>query len=365
MPAPLSERMAGRLAIVREIGTNDPDLNAAKVSLGMLRELGTDLRLRVPTAFLRLGSVAAAAIVFKSASVELQLTVTPRVEPGPTSSHGQTASFPHAAKEAAKKQMGKTMKKKRRVDDPTSDDDENDSNYDEHASTIGESSVAGGSHTMDILDASDIDEDFDSTSWNIAKKKWKSDEYVRAQNTSVYAQDADSPIPHFMLSLTQSHLLSKVMMHMRKNMRKKIPSGSHGLLHLLYRLLRTFRLSYPKSRALIQAGIYVFHTSFAQHYHTPMMQQLNTMQQNMGQMRTNVEALNTQFQTMTTNYNNLHNDYQTMSTNYTTLHNDYQTLQQEFHDFSSHMYGVFPRPPPPPGYMPYPYYPLAPPPVDE
>ncbi|GJN09656.1 hypothetical protein PR202_ga27681 [Eleusine coracana subsp. coracana] len=35
-PAPPSERIAGRLAIVREIGADDPDLNAAKVSLGVL-----------------------------------------------------------------------------------------------------------------------------------------------------------------------------------------------------------------------------------------------------------------------------------------------------------------------------------------
>jgi hypothetical protein len=95
----------------------------------------------------------------------------------------------------------------------------------------------------------------------------------------------------------------------------------------------------------IQVGIASFHSSYNEQYHQPVMQQFDTLNANIGVVWSDVESLTNQFGH---------------------LSRSVQNMQQQFTGFSDHFFNVFPHGPPPPGYMPYPYYhPMPPPPPPE
>jgi hypothetical protein len=101
----------------------------------------------------------------------------------------------------------------------------------------------------------------------------------------------------------------------------------------------------PHIMNVVQQGIQVsmasFHSSYNEHYHQPIMQQFDTLNANVGAIRSDVDSFTSQFRHLSTSV---------------------QNMQQQFIGFSDHFFNVFPHGPPPLGYMPYPYYHLMPPP---
>jgi hypothetical protein len=95
----------------------------------------------------------------------------------------------------------------------------------------------------------------------------------------------------------------------------------------------------------IQQGMQVsmasFHSSYNEQYHQPVMQQFDTLNANLGDVRSDVDSLTNQFGNLSASM---------------------QNMQQQFTGFFDHFFKVFPSGPPPLGYMPYPYYYLMPPP---
>jgi hypothetical protein len=86
----------------------------------------------------------------------------------------------------------------------------------------------------------------------------------------------------------------------------------------------------------------LYHSSYNEQYHQPVMQQFDTLNANIGAVQSDVDSLTNQFGHLSTSV---------------------QNMQQQFTGFSDHFFNAFPRGPPPPGYMPYPYYhPMPPPP---
>jgi hypothetical protein len=88
-------------------------------------------------------------------------------------------------------------------------------------------------------------------------------------------------------------------------------------------------------------------SSYNEQYHQPVMQNFETLNANLGAVRSDVDSLTNQFGNLSTNV---------------------QNIQQQFMGFTDHFYNVFPSGPPPPGYMSYPYYqsiPHQPPPEDD
>jgi hypothetical protein len=95
----------------------------------------------------------------------------------------------------------------------------------------------------------------------------------------------------------------------------------------------------------MQAGMASFHSSFNEQYHQPIMQQFDSLNANLGAVRSDVDSPTNQFGTLSTSV---------------------QNIQPQLMRFTDHFYNVFPRGPPPPGYMAYPYYhPVPPPPPPE
>jgi hypothetical protein len=92
----------------------------------------------------------------------------------------------------------------------------------------------------------------------------------------------------------------------------------------------------------IQVGMTSFHSSYNEQYHQPVMQQFDTLNANIGVVRSDVHSLTNQFGHLSTSV---------------------QNIQQQFMGFPDRLFNVFPHGPPPPDYMPYPYYhPMPPPP---
>jgi hypothetical protein len=91
----------------------------------------------------------------------------------------------------------------------------------------------------------------------------------------------------------------------------------------------------------MQAGMASFHSSFNEQYHQPVMQQFDSLNANLDAVQSDVNSLTNQFGTLSTSV---------------------QNIQQQFTGFTDHFCSVFPRGPPPPGYMAYPYYHPMPPP---
>jgi hypothetical protein len=85
----------------------------------------------------------------------------------------------------------------------------------------------------------------------------------------------------------------------------------------------------------MQADMASFHSSYHEQYHQPVMQQFDTLNANIGVVQSDVDSLTNQFGHLSTSV---------------------QNIQQQFMGFSDHFSNVFPCGPPPPGYMPYPYY---------
>jgi hypothetical protein len=95
----------------------------------------------------------------------------------------------------------------------------------------------------------------------------------------------------------------------------------------------------------MQVGMARFHSSYNEQYHQTVMQQFDTLNANIGAIRSDMDSLINQFGHLSTSV---------------------QNMQQQFTGFSNHFFNIFPREPPPPGYMPYPYYhPMPPPPPPE
>jgi hypothetical protein len=95
----------------------------------------------------------------------------------------------------------------------------------------------------------------------------------------------------------------------------------------------------------MQAGMASFHSSYNEQYHQPVMQRFDSLHANLGAIRSDVDSRSNQFGHLSTGL---------------------QHIQQQFTGFIDHFYNVFPRGPPPLGYMPYPYYhPMLPPPPPE
>jgi hypothetical protein len=93
----------------------------------------------------------------------------------------------------------------------------------------------------------------------------------------------------------------------------------------------------------MQVGMASFHSSYNEQYHQPVMQQFDSA--NFGVVRSDVDSLTNQFGNLSASV---------------------QNMQQQFMGFSDHFFNVFPRGPPPLGYMPYLYYhPMPPPPPPE
>jgi hypothetical protein len=84
----------------------------------------------------------------------------------------------------------------------------------------------------------------------------------------------------------------------------------------------------------LQAGMASFHSSFNEQYHQPVMQKFDSLNANLGAVRSDVDSLTKQFGTLSTSV---------------------QNIQQQFTGFTDHFYNVFPRDAPP-GYMAYPYH---------
>jgi hypothetical protein len=97
----------------------------------------------------------------------------------------------------------------------------------------------------------------------------------------------------------------------------------------------------------MQGGMGNFQSTYNEQYHQSVMQHFEALNINLGTVQNNVDSLTTHFGNLSTNV---------------------QSIQQQLIDFSDHFYNVFPRGPPPLGYMSYPYYhPMSaqPPPKDD
>jgi hypothetical protein len=105
----------------------------------------------------------------------------------------------------------------------------------------------------------------------------------------------------------------------------------------------------PQEINAIQQGMKVnmasFHSSYNEQYHQLIMQHFDTLNANLGVLRSDVYSLTNQFGNLSTSV---------------------QNIQQQFMGFSNHFFNVFPHGPPPPGYRPYLYnHPMPPPPPPE